>query len=72
MSEDRKSRLPEKLCQFTGKSVPVDRKKKIFCAWWEASAKLGGWFYTRIPTILEGKRHDAQLERLLGTQVCWA
>jgi hypothetical protein len=59
------------LCQ-ENLTLPEGFRQSILLAWWEASAKLGGWFYTRIPTILEGKRHDAQLERLLGTQVCWA
>jgi hypothetical protein len=36
-------------------------RQSILPAWWEASAKLGGWSCTRIPISLEGKIHDAQL-----------
>jgi hypothetical protein len=64
------------LCQ-ENLTLPEGFRQSILQVWWEASAELGGWSCTRIPTRLEGKIHDALLaeamelpELVLETLVC--
>ena len=64
------------LCQET-LTLLEGFRQSILQAWWEASAKLGGWSCTRIPTRLEVKIQDALLaeaielpELVLETLVC--
>jgi hypothetical protein len=52
--------LLDQLCQ-ENPTLLEGSHQSILSAWWAASAELGGWSCTHIPTSLEGKTHDAQL-----------
>ncbi len=52
--------LLNQLCQETP-TLLEGSLQFILPALWAASAELGGWSCTHIPTSLEGKTHDAQL-----------
>ncbi len=61
------------LCLLCQENLTLEGfRQSILQAWWEASAKLGGWSCARIPTSLEGKIHDAQLaEAMSWKSLCW-